>query len=140
MADSISWIDANGVEKTFQTDMKVLSGMNGRFMPPVSFVEEEVPFQSGSRLRNVEIKTRDIDIPLFLKASSEIELRQKIREVLRMFNPLKGDGRIKTIAPDGSQRELICRYSTGLEGEENKDSKGIWWMKFSFPGLRPILV
>jgi hypothetical protein len=130
MADSISWIDANGVEKTFQTDMKVLSGMNGRFMPPVSFVEEEVPFQSGSRLRNVEIKTRDIDIPLFLKASSEIELRQKIREVLRMFNPLKGDGRIKTIAPDGSQRELICRYSTGLEGEENKDSKGIWWMKF----------
>lgn len=129
MADKISWIDANGTEHLFETDMKVLSGMNGRFMPPISFVEEQVPFQAGSKLRQVKVEPRDVDVPIFIKAKDEIGLRLKMREVTRMLNPLKGDGVLKTIARDGSQRELTCRYSSGFEGKEDRDSKGVWWQK-----------
>lgn len=127
--DKISWIDANGTEYplSMQQNFVILKGMNGRFMPPLSVNEEEVPFQSGSRLRQIKVKSRDIDIPLLIKASSEIELRQKVRECLRMFNPLKGDGKLKVITPDGSQRDISCRYISGLEGKEDRNSKGDVW-------------
>lgn len=130
MADKISWIDAYGNEYPLNIDnnFKVLSGMTGRFMPPVSFVEDEVPFQDGTLFRNVKVKSRDIDIPLLIKADNEIGLRQKVRDCLRMFNPKIGDGRIKATAADGSQRELFCRYSGGLEGKEDRSFKGLVWM------------
>jgi phage-related protein len=121
--DKISWIDANGTEYP----LTVLKGMNGRFMPPMSFNEEEVPFQAGSLLRNVKVKARDVDIPVVLKADNEVELRKMVRECLRRFNPLYGDGKIRVVAADGSQRELSCRYSSGFEGNESKDSKGDIW-------------
>ncbi|MBT2722319.1 phage tail domain-containing protein [Bacillus sp. ISL-46] len=126
--DKISWIDSQGTEYplTFQDNFSVLS-TSGLFMPQIEFVEEEAPFQSGSRLRNIQVKPRDVDVQLFIKCESEIELRQKVRDCLRMFNPLTGDGKLKVTAPDDSQRELICRYKAGLEGTESKDSKGRTW-------------
>ncbi|WP_209121505.1 phage tail domain-containing protein [Alkalihalobacillus sp. BA299] len=129
MADKIYWIDSNGNEQqlSLHPNFSVLKGMNGRFMPPISFVEDEVPFQHGSRLRNVKVKARDVDIPLLIQADSEVNLRRKVRESLRMFNPLNGDGKLKSIAPDGSQRELTCRYSMGFEGLEDSDNKGYTW-------------
>lgn len=129
MADKLYWIDANGTEQPLSdNNFKVLSGMNGRFMPPVSIVEEEVPFQAGTRKRNVKIGARDVDIPLFIQAESEIELRQLMRRVMQMINPFK-EGKLKSIAADGSQRELHCQYIAGMEGAEDRDSKGFWWQK-----------
>lgn len=130
--DKISWIDANGMETSLSKEInyKVLNGMQGRFMPTLSFSEDEVPFHAGSRLRDIKVKSRDIDIPLLIKADSEIDLRNKIRACLRIFNPLKGDGKIRVTAPDGSQRELFCRYAAGLEGKEDRGSKGLTWMTF----------
>ena len=129
MADKISWVDANGTEYVFDTDIKVLSGMNGRFMPPVSFVEDKVPFQDGSKLRQVNIGYRDVDVPIFIKAKDEVGLRNKMRSATRMLNPLKDDGKLKVISPDGIQRELTCRYHSGLEGSEGRDDKGVWFQK-----------
>ncbi|MFS0822179.1 phage distal tail protein [Bacillus sp. 1P02SD] len=129
MADKISWIDPNGTEHLFETDMKVLSGMNGRWMPPISYTEDKVPFQPGSRLRNVNVEPRDVDIPIYIKAKSEMNLKNKMRQTTRMLNPLKGDGKLKVISPDGSQRELSCRYLTGLEGREERGIKGVRWQK-----------
>ena len=68
--DRISWIDSNGIELPFDN---ILNGMNGRFMPPIVFTEDEVPFQDGTRLRNVKVKARDVDIPIHLKGVSKVE-------------------------------------------------------------------
>ncbi|MBT2723045.1 phage tail domain-containing protein [Bacillus sp. ISL-46] len=131
MADKLYWIDANGTEQLLSMDenYKVLFGMNGRFMPPISVVEEEVPFQAGTRKRSVKINARDVDIPLHISAESEIELRQIMRKTLRMINPLKNEGKLISIAADGSKRELTCQYIGGMEGAEDKDSKGFWWQR-----------
>lgn len=129
MADNISWIDANGTEHRFETDMKVLSGMNGRWMPPISFVEEKTPNQHGSQLRQVNVEARPVDVPIWIKAKNEIGLRQKMREITRMLNPLKGDGKLMVIAPDESRREITCRYNSGFEGQEDRDNKGVWFQK-----------
>jgi phage-related protein len=130
MADKISWIDAYGNEYplNIENNFRVTPGMQGRFMPPVALTEEEVPFMHGSRLRNTRFKPRDVDIPLFFKSDSEAGLRKKIRDSLGMLNPLKGDGRLRVTAADGSQRELYCRYSAGFEGKEDRSVKGIVWM------------
>lgn len=123
--DKISWIDAKGYEFSFDV---VLRGMKGRFMPPISFLEEKVPFQYGSRLRQTRIEPRDIDIPIYIEAESDMMLRKKVRETLSVLNPMIGDGKLRVVSPDGSQREIYCRYSTGIEGAEDRDTKGNTWM------------
>lgn len=128
MADKLYWIDANGTEIPFDSpNIKVLTGMQGRFMPPVDFTEEQIAFQHGTKLRQVSVQARDIDIPLLIKADNEIELRRLVRSIMRSFNPLKADGRIRVLSPDGTQRELFCRYSQGMEGQEDMDVKGKRW-------------
>lgn len=123
MADKISWIDPLGNEYPISEEHWQIDGMTGRFMPPVSFVEEEVPFQPGSQLREVRVKPREIDLPIYVEGTSEKELRSKLRHLLRLFNPLRGDGKFRITTTSGEQREIICRYSGGMEISEKKDSK-----------------
>jgi hypothetical protein len=126
----ISWIDADGTEYDLTSgNYRVLMGAEGRFMPPFSFAEETVPFQYGSVLRQVTIQPREVDLPLLVKATDRIELRLRLRELLHVFNPVRGDGKLRVTAPDGSQRELYCRYIGGLEISESTDSKGPSWQK-----------
>lgn len=126
MVDKLSWIDKNGVEHPFTNELVVLQGKQGFYMPPISHTDETVPFQSGSLYRQTRVEARDIDIPLLVRANDPKTLRQKVRECLRMFNPLH-EGKIKVLSPDGTQRELACRYASGLEGNESKDVKGSYW-------------
>lgn len=131
MADKIIWIDANGTEHPFDTDIKALAGegMRGRFMPNFSFIEDKTPFTAGSRIQQVNIEPRDVDVPIFVKSKNDVELRSKMRDITRMLNPLKGDGHLRSISSDGTQRELACRYLSGFEGDESRDNKGYYWLK-----------
>lgn len=119
----ISYIDANGREFELKY---VLKGLDGRFMPPVSYVEDEIPFQYGSRARQLKVAPREVDLPFLIKGASRQELRTKVREIINTFNPMIGDGRLQVTSYDGSQRELYCRYAGGLEFEES----GLNFQKF----------
>lgn len=128
MSDKLSWIDRNGVEYPLTNDLIVLQGKQGFYMPPITHIEESVPFQAGSRHRETKVEPRDVDVPLLIKAKDPATLRKKVRSCLRMFNPFY-NGTIKLLAPDGTNRELMCRYSSGMEGNENQDVKGWYWQK-----------
>ncbi|MCP8970576.1 phage distal tail protein [Ectobacillus ponti] len=132
MADVMSWIDADGNETILsnQPNYMVLPGTAGRFMPPVEFIEGEVPFQSGSYLRQVNIKSRDVDIPLRVTGANDAEIWGILRNLLRLFNPVRGNGRLRVTAPDGSQRELTCRYHSGLELSETLENRMETFQKF----------
>jgi hypothetical protein len=121
--DKYYWIDANGTEYAISDNHLIKSGPDGRYMPPISFVEEEVPFQSGTRLRSVKVGAREFDLTFYIDGDSEADVRNKTRNLLRTFNPLKGDGKIYVVAPDNSQREINCRYASGLEISEKDGSK-----------------
>lgn len=123
MADKISWIDSAGAEYQISENHWQIDGMEGRFMPPVSFVEDEIPFQHGSLLRQVNVQPREIDLPIYVEGTNATELRNKLRYLLRILNPLKGDGKLKIVSDDGSQREIHCRYKTGMEISEKKNAK-----------------
>jgi phage-related protein len=118
--ETILWIEPNGTEHNLsgQSNIDVLIGPQNRFMPPINLVEQEVPFQTGSRLRQVNIKAREVDLPLEISGLSTSDLRTTLRNIMNWFNPLKGDGVLKVIAEDGIQRLLNCRYSGGLDIQE----------------------
>jgi len=124
-SEQFYWIDANGNETALSgsSNFEILVGPTGRFMPPVDLVEQQVPFQAGTRLKQLYVKSRDIDLPLGITGTSKSDLRTQVRNLLNMFNPLLGDGTLKIIAEDGSQRQIKCRYSSGLEIQET----GLFW-------------
>jgi phage-related protein len=121
--DKFYWVDANGLEYPISDNHLIITGPEGRFMPPISFTEEEVPFAAGTRLRNVKVGAREFDLSIYIDGVSEADARAKTRNLLRVFNPLVGDGKIKVAATDGTQREINCRYSSGLEISEKDSAK-----------------
>jgi phage-related protein len=121
MADEVlSWVDPAGVVTvlTDQPDIEVEWGLLGRFMPPSAMVEDDAPGQAGSLLRQVRVRPREVTLPVTVFGADFTELRTRMRSWLRLFDPTRGDGRLRATAPDGAVRELTCRYTTGLEGLE----------------------
>jgi hypothetical protein len=127
--DRITWIDPGGVETILSDhpNVMVLLDKEGFDMPPFSFEEEEIPFEAGSFLSKVNTDPREVDMLVAFRAASAAELRSVRRSFLSLFNPLRGDGRLRVRAPDGSERELICRYKSGLEGTEKRGQTGRWY-------------
>jgi hypothetical protein len=106
-------------------NVEVVIGPSGRFMPPIEYVEQTVPFQPGSKLKQLNVKSREIDLPIEIMGISTSDLRAQTRNLLAVFNPLLGDGQLKCIAEDGSQRYINCRYSGGLDFAET----GLTWQR-----------
>lgn len=126
--DTLSWVAADGTvtQLTQQAELDVhwALGVEGRFMPPVRMIEEQVPQQHGARLRGVRYEPREVTLPLSVIGASEQAVRAKIRALGSAFDPTRGDGWLRVVAADGTSRELRCRYSAGMEGEESRDSSG----------------
>jgi hypothetical protein len=122
-----SWIDPSGRETLLSgtENVEVVIGPSGRFMPPIEYVEQTVPFQPGSKLKQLNVKSREIDLPLEIMGISTSDLRTQIRNLLAVFNPLLGDGQLKCVAEDGSQRYITCRYASGLDFAET----GLTWQR-----------
>lgn len=114
MAETITWIDADGVS----TALSVILPYSGRFMPPVAFEEEGIPEQPGERLRAVRHRSREFTLPILFRDTTDAGLRTAIRDLVAKLDPTRGDGRIRVTAPGGDQREITCRYMAGLEGDE----------------------
>lgn len=113
-AEVVEWLDVDGEASTLSVEWDA----DGRFMPPMRRVEEQVPLQAGARLRSVRHAGRDVMLMLWIDAASETALRTEIRELLFKLDATRGDGRLRVTAPGGDQRELTCRYVAGLEMPE----------------------
>ncbi len=126
--DQLAWIAPDGspllLTGAAELDVHWALGVEGRFMPPVRIEAEALPQQHGARLRQVRFEPRDVTLPLTVIGLEESAVRRKLRELLRAFNPCDGDGLLRATSADGQTRELACRYSAGLEGEESRDSMG----------------
>ena len=135
MPETIQWVDPDGTAHTIsprQDAIATLFDLKGRYMPPVEFTEDDVPLQPGSRLREARVRPREVDLAVMLNGTTESILRQNLRAWLYRLDPSRGDGRLRVTGPDGSQREIICRYSTGMQGDETPSTSGQWWQKALF--------
>lgn len=124
----MSWIQPDGVVTPLtgqdELDVHWALGVDGRFMPPVQIEEEPLPQQHGARLRNVRYTPREVTLPISIIGADETAVRRKLRELLKAFSPTRGDGLLRNTGPDGSMRELVCRYQAGMQGTESRDSMG----------------
>lgn len=120
MAETVEWIDANGASTILQgvTSRHVAWNISGRFAPPVLFEEEGIPEQDGLRLRATRFGAREFTLPVWVKASTESELRTSLRALVKAMNPKRGNGKIRVTSPVGDQREIVCRVSDGLGAVE----------------------
>jgi phage-related protein len=126
----VSWVDPDGAVTPLsdQGSARVSYELGGRFMPPVSFIEDDVPRQDGARLREVRVAPREVVVPIAVVGADQTEVRTTLRSLMRAFNPKRGNGKLRVTAPDGTVRDLTCRYSQGLEIEE-KFEKFVGWQR-----------
>lgn len=90
--------------------------------PPISFLEQRVPFQPGSMYQYTDIQPRDFEMGIQVYGNSPSDLRNKIRNLTNIINV---DGALYCRRSDGSERRLYCRYKEGLEGETTSKTKGV---------------
>ena len=128
MAESISWIDNAGVSTALDGTGNYLAvvGRNGMWMPPVSFIEQDIPLQPGTVLRLVKVLPRPVLIPILIQGASNTEssFYTSLRFLENAMNPLRGDGHLKFTAADGTIRKLTCRLQSGFEGDESATARG----------------
>lgn len=126
--DTLDFVSPDGTvtRLTGQPDLDVhwALGVTGRYMPPISRVEDQVYGQAGGRLRAVRVDTREVNLPLTVIGVDEAAVRSKLRSLIRLLNPQRGDGRLRVTSIDGTVRELTCRYSEGMEGSEARGNMG----------------
>lgn len=128
MPERLQYVDADGdvLELSDLPGVRAL-GDSGLEMPPTAMVEDLVPGQPGAQLRDVRIGVRDAVLPFYLNDTTD--LRGLLRSLAQRMNPQRGDGRLRHTAVDGTSRDLICRYSGGLEGSRVSGQAGPNWRR-----------
>jgi hypothetical protein len=117
MVQTFTWIDPTGG----QTDLVVSWDMNGRYMPPISFLVDKLPGRNGEILRSVRHEARTVTLPVNLLAtcvtgtSSLAMVQTALSDLVHAMDPTRGDGILRVMKADGQQRDLVCRYAGGLE-------------------------
>lgn len=131
--DKLAWVQPDGAAfvLTGQPDLDVhwSLGVDGRFMPPVDLITDRIPGQAGARLREVQVREREVTLPLTVFGPDEAGLRDRVRRLLREFDPTRGPGILRCTAVDGTMRELECTYREGLQGREFAGETGTRWQR-----------
>lgn len=119
MTELLEWVEPSGQATPLSTgDVQVVRGLQGRGMPPIEYADEQVAGRGGSRLVDVRHGTPEVAVPLRVRgASSRAEARQVVRQWARRFDPVRGDGAIRSTL-GGQSRRLNCRYVGGMELDE----------------------
>lgn len=141
--DQIYWVDANGNEYSMsrQPDIRAMFYRKGAYMPPFKIEEIKNPPQPtgycttdvqkelDSTIQRLTVDSRLVELDVIFCGATPSELRQNVRKWASRLNPLKGPGKLKIVAPDGTIRALTCYYEDGFRGEEVKGSSGPTFLK-----------
>lgn len=127
--DEISWTRAAGFQPTW--------GPSGFRMAPATVVSSSIPFGAGSTIRRARTNERVLDLPMTIHAVSDLQLWDRIEQLANWLDPTEGDGYLKVRRPDGNTRQLKCRYTDGLTGQEMQSNRGERWMKVVLTFLCP---
>lgn len=125
MTESTVWIDPDGVTWPLEVDWDV----SGRFMPRVEYVADGVPGMPGEFFRDVRHGVREFMLSVDMTGATESVLRATLRSFVASMDPTRGAGRIRVTSPIADQREILCRYSAGLEMEERLGDSGPTWQR-----------
>ncbi|MBH8600525.1 phage tail domain-containing protein [Thermoactinomyces sp. CICC 23799] len=131
----VTW-DVESIAETPGTELIRFDGSTGYYLlyhrtgaqaPPVTLVEQRVPFRPGSVLQFMDVQPRDVELGILVEGKSPEDLREKIRNLTAKL--IGTDGALYARYTDGTERRLYCMYKEGLEGEETRDTKGVGYFQ-----------
>ncbi len=117
IVEALEWIDPAGVAYDLMRWLR--RGRTGFHGLAFDFVEEDVPGQAGTRLVEVTTGPGEVTLRLLLELPTIAALWRERRVLSHLFDPTRGDGRLRSTAPDGAVRELHCRHRGRLDFEED---------------------
>lgn len=125
----LEWVAADGTVRALSDlsdDVELEEGVSGRYAPPVEFSTEQVPFEAGSRVRQVRIGDREVAVPVLVACDSPEDLVVRLRDLTVHMAPTRGRGSLRDAT---SGRQLPCYYAGGLEVVEGFNSATIGWAR-----------
>lgn len=102
----------------------VLAGKKYLTSPAYEITDSEVPFQDGAIFEYIRAKATQFDLPLLIRGLDKADLQTRHRYLIKMLNPLLGEGQIRYTGFDGTQRYINCRCLDGLRGNDKPSMFG----------------
>ena len=124
MADErIAWRSADGVEVELLAGeaVDVLWGVEGRGLPRHRFAADALAGVDGEVLRSVRRRPRRITLPALIVGDTRGELRDRLRELARQLDPMRGAGQLR-VTGYGLDVEVDAYLEDGLELEETLEA------------------
>lgn len=120
------WIAPDGTELDLNPDaggglgggLFSLKANAGLGAVPVEHITTDNP-AGGVVVEATRVRERTVLWPIRMRATTHLELIDLWRYVTRLFTMTRdlGPGRLRITRPDGTAREILAYYSSGLEGE-----------------------
>jgi hypothetical protein len=90
-------------------------GTAGHFAPGYEFTAQGFAGVDGQTLQQVTARPAEPVLGVDMVAADDAELRARVRALAHALRPRAGQGTLRAVADDGTQRTLPCYYREGLE-------------------------
>lgn len=114
--ERLYWIPAGGtaIDLTDLEHLFALRSRQGFWSAEYELQEATIPQQPGAYVKATKTAVRTVDVPVVIKDSTEAGLRTRIRDLASALNANKGVGTLRAVDTAGVERDLYCRYMSGL--------------------------
>lgn len=134
MAEQILWTPADGSAPINLTDEDAgysveADGTRGLRSVEYRFAARTYAGLDGEAVDAVTAVANRPTLGLLIQADGEVELRSRLRALVRAMRPKAGPGRLTVATEEGERRYLHCYAESGLEGDESESTHmpGRWW-------------
>lgn len=111
-----------------------MPGSTGLRMAPVEVVSSATPGVPGSILQDTRVQERPVFIPIYGSAATQAEFLDMVKAMRAMIDPLTRNFKIVGTSVNGV-REMVVRYTSGMEGADDAASEGLKWCKIGLNAI-----
>lgn len=90
-------------------------GTAGQFAPAYEFASQGFAGVDGQTLQQITAQPAEPVLGMDLVAATDAEVRARVRALAHALRPRAGQGTLRAVADDGTERTLPCYYREGLE-------------------------
>ena len=120
------WIDSDGnVEQLGNTANRVVSRYSGLGMAPIETFLQKIPFEHQQKRLDTKFRPRVVQLLINDKRDTVAAQQSAANTLLARLNPDKGEGTLKIVLDDGTERRLDCMVIEGPTlSQENRLGSG----------------
>ena len=134
MAITITWVDPDGGEITLgQVTTSYVKSFSGLGMAPLTHFLQGIPSQHRQLHRGLKFRPRVVQLAITDVAASTIAQDTRHTTLLAALNPDRGEGTLKVVLNDGTDRRLDCYVQ---EGPDFASADRPGWVQYQMYAVR----